>query len=85
MYCKLQFLNLPNDNIKTYLKLDDDKSFFNKFLDDKKNFLWILGLKQSRVLVYSYFDFKSLFELFHCFEWIQGMNIIQNPVGDAPK
>ena len=54
-----KFLNLPNDTIKTYLKLDDDKSFFNKFLDDKKNFLWILGLKQSRVLVYAYFDFKS--------------------------
>ena len=54
-----KFLNLPNDTIKTYLKLDDDKSFFNKFLDDKKNVLWILGLKQSRVLVYAYFDFKS--------------------------
>ena len=54
-----KFLNLPNDTIKTYLKLDDDKSFFNKFLDDKKNFLWILELKQSRVLVYVYFDFKS--------------------------
>ena len=54
-----KFLNLPNDTINTYLKLDDDKSFFNKFLDDKKNVLWILGLKQSRVLVYAYFDFKS--------------------------